>query len=180
MPEPVKQEKYGDLKRATRNAGITAICVFAIDTFLLGAPAFSSLFAIYVVLYLLPVTLFSILNRPKLKFFGYKLLIYAVMVIASIGLHEFEITNAEHRAEPIIAAVNKYQQDKGHYPDGLANLVPAYLAEIPEARIIPAAFAPTGYSYFGAPDDPHLMFVDFPPFGRMSWSFQQKEWITID
>lgn len=180
MPESDKQEKYSDLKKATRKSGITAISIFAIDTFILGAPAFSTFVLIYVVLYLFPVSVFSILNRPKLKFFGYKLLIYAAMVIASIGLHEFEITNAQHRGETIITAVNNYQQDKGRYPDTLENLVPVYLPEIPAARVIPTVIAPTDFYYLGAPDDPHLMFVEFPPYGRQSWSFQQKEWITID
>ena len=180
MPDPDKQEKYSNLKKATRKSGITAICIFAIDTFILGAPAVSMLFLVYVVLYLFPVTVFSILNRPKLKFFGYKLLIYAAMVIASIGLHEFEITNAQHRGETIVTAVNKYRQDTGHYPAVLENLVPGYLSGIPEARLIPAALAPTVFYYLGAPDDPHLMFVEFPPYGRQSWSFKENKWITID
>ena len=37
MPDPDKQEKYSDLKKATRNSGITAISIFIIDTFILGA-----------------------------------------------------------------------------------------------------------------------------------------------
>ena len=180
MPDPEKQEKYSDLKKTARKAGITAICIFAVDSFLLGAPMFTSLVVFYAVLYLLPVTLFSILNKPKLKFFGCKLLIYTAMIFASFGLHEFDITLTQHRAETVINAVNKYRQDKGHYPDALENLIPDYLPEIPDARVIPIALTTSSFFYLGAPDDPHLMFMDYPPLGRQSWSFKDKEWITID
>jgi hypothetical protein len=35
------------------------------------------------------------------------------------------------KAKPILAALEKYKQDKGHYPEMLAHLIPLYLSEIP-------------------------------------------------
>jgi len=92
-----------------------------------------------------------------------------------IGFHSYDLSLARSRAETIIAAADRYHQDKGAYPANLQQLVPAYLADIPQPRIVPGRFY-----YLGGPESPHLMYVEFPPFGRVSWSFVEREWITID
>lgn len=176
MVDQDKQEKYGNLKKTLIVSGIAAVSILIIDTFVLGAPVFSSFVFLYVVVYLLPVTLFSIRNRPKLRHFGYRLVIYTFLVASSFGLHNYDTDVARQRAETIIAAVEAYHSDKGRYPDSLHSLVPEYISEIPQSRI----FVSGTFFYLGAPDDPHLMYVDYPPFGRVSWSFKDREWITID
>lgn len=175
MADPAPEDKYKQLKRATITTGVAAVCIFVIDSFVIGAPTFTFFVAIYVVFYLLPVTLFSIRNKPKRRFFGNKLLIYGVMVAASLGFYTWDISMAEQKADRIIGAVNQYYLDEGRYPLSLANLVPGYLPEIPKPRIVPGVFY-----YVGAPDDPHLMYAHMPPFGRMSWSFREKKWVELD
>lgn len=176
MADQNSQGKYSNLKKALAISGLVSVFILIFDTFVLGAPVFSTLVLIYVVFYLAPVTLFSIKNRQKLRYFGYKTAIYTFLVISSFGLHQYDTSIARQRAETIIDAVNHYQQDKGRYPESLHNLVPGYLPEIPQSRI----FVSGNFFYQGAPEDPHLMYVDYPPFGRVSWSFKDREWITID
>ena len=175
MTELEQQEKYKNLKKATLETGIAAVFIFIFESYLLGAPIFSVFVVIYLIFYLVPVCLFSFKNIPRLRFYGYKLLIYTILVFSTFGFHAYDISIAMQRADKIITAAEQYHQDNGRYPDTLENLVPAYMSEIPSPRIAPGVFY-----YLGAPEDPHLMFVEFPPFGRLSWSFINKVWITID
>jgi|SRR3989304_4177669 len=175
MTEPDKQEKYKNLKKATILSGVIALCIFIFDSLMIGAPMITAFVMIYLIVYIAPVTLFSIRNRPRFKYFGGKFLIYAILIFSSFWFHTYDISLAQQRSEIIISAVNQYHQDNGRYPDTLQTLVPAYLPEIPEPRIAPGEFY-----YGGAPDNPFLMFVEYPPFGRRSWNFANKEWISID
>ena len=50
--------------------------------------------------------------------------------------------------DPIIAALEQFQADKGMYPDSLAELVPDYIASIPtEVNNNPIAYSKTEESY---------------------------------
>lgn len=175
MTETASADKYGQLKRASVTTGLVAICIFIVDSFVIGTPTFSVFVAIYVIFYVFPVTLISIKHKPKLRFFGYKLVIYSVLVAASFGFYTYDTSVAEQRADAIIAAVDQYHLDQGRYPLSLVHLVPAYLPEIPKPRIVPGTFY-----YLGAPEDPHLVYVHMPPFGKLSWSFRDKQWIELD
>ena len=42
----------------------------------------------------------------------------------------------EKQAQKIIFALDRYKNDNGHYPTYLADLVPRYLARVPDARIL--------------------------------------------
>jgi len=170
-----KPDKYRHLKLATTLSGLAAIAFFAFDAFLVGAPAMSSFILLYLLFYLMPVSLFSLRNKPRLKYFSYKAIIYTLLIAASFGFHAYDISIAEARAQNLIAAVDHFHQDKGVYPDTLQNMVPAYLPGIPRVRLGPGIFY-----YVGAPENPHLMYADYPPFGRVSWSFSDSKWISID
>lgn len=170
-----KQEVYLNPKKPLILSGFTAISIFIFESFIMGAPMISTFVLIYLVVYLIPVTLFSFRNKPKLRFMGSKLAIYTLMVIACFGFRAYDLSLAEKRSEMVISAVDQYYRDKGEYPDSLFSLVPVYLSDIPKPRIAPGVFY-----YFGAPNDPFLMYADTPPFGRLSWSFRNKEWTSLD
>ena len=175
MDRKNKQEVYLNPKKPLILSVLTAVGIFVFDSFVTGAPTFSIFVLIYLVVYLVPVTLFSIKNKSKLRFFAGKLAIYTLMLIACFGFRFYDLSLAEKRSEMVISAVDQYYQDKGHYPSSLFELVPAYLPEIPKPRIAPGEFY-----YMGAPEDPHLMYADTPPFGRLSWSFKNREWTSLD
>jgi hypothetical protein len=175
MTKPDKEEKFKNLKKETTLSGLGAIFIFIFDSFVLGSPMFSVFALIYLLVYIIPVTVIAIKNKPKLRFFGYKLVIYTILVISTFGLHSYDISLAEQSAGVVISAIDQYHQDKGHYPHTLYDLVPAYISEIPRPRIAPGVFR-----YVGGSEDPHLMYTDMAPFGRVSWSFKNTEWIHID
>lgn len=174
MNEIKKEEKYQHVKRATILSCLSAVAIFIFESFMVGAPMISMFVLIYVII-LIPGTLLSIRNKPRLKYYGYRLIVYTVLVASSFGFHQFDLSIARSRAETVIAAVEKYREDKSAYPESLQGLVPGYITEIPKPRI-----APSRFYYLGTPQDPHLMYMEFPPFGSVSWSFNNKEWITID
>lgn len=174
MNETSQEQKYQNLKKIVIKAVILALVIFVFEAFMLGAPVFSVLIVIYLLLYLYPATLFRIRNKPAFRFYGSRALIYTILVVSSIGFHNFDVYLGKKRGETVIAAIEKYHDDKGSYPGNLQNLVPEYLAEIPKPRIAPGIFY-----YQGAPDDPHLMFTSYAPFGRLSWSFKDRKWTEI-
>jgi hypothetical protein len=85
----------------------------------------------------------------------------------------------EERAERIIAAVESYKSANGKYPDGLDQLAPQFIAEVPtKARV---SFGDNGFRYRAGSDGrPTLMYVALPPFGRRIYSFETKSWGFID
>ena len=59
--------------------------------------------------------------------------IYALMFVATLALISSNVRLAYHRAVPVISAVSRYHSERGHYPETLDELVPAYLPSIPHA-----------------------------------------------
>jgi hypothetical protein len=59
--------------------------------------------------------------------------IYTLMFVATMALLLSNIRLAQHRADPVISAVNRYHSEHGHYPKTLDELVPAYLPSVPRA-----------------------------------------------
>ena len=174
MTEAGKLAKYQDLKRVRISSGVIAVCIFAID-FVLSSPTFTLFVLLYVVFVLVPVALFSFKNKPKLRYVSNKILVYLVLFGVTFGFYAYDLSLASQRSELVIAAVDRYYEERGRYPGALQELVPAYLPEIPKPKITPSMFY-----YVQAPDNPHLMYTGLSPFERHSWSFINKEWYYID
>jgi hypothetical protein len=105
--------------------------------------------------------------------------IYLSAVAVVLGLIPINRQIGEERAERIISAVENYYAAKGKYPDGLNQLAPQFIAEIPtKARV---SFGDNGFRYhLGSEGRPTLMYVAMPPFGRRVYSFETKSWGVID
>jgi len=85
---------------------------------------------------------------------------------------------AKSRAERVIAACEAYRTANGGYPENLQQLVPAYLPEIPRARI---ALTFDRFDYIRMVGREHgtqtmLMYTTVPPFGHASYTFETKRW----
>jgi len=83
-------------------------------------------------------------------------LVSALLIVGSIELGrwqgEYFLAKSRNEVAPVvIAALERYQKDFGHYPDDLQNLVPDYLPAIPHARVgwIPAPDQDLMYTYLG-------------------------------
>lgn len=61
---------------------------------------------------------------------------------------------AIRQCEPLIAAIERYWQEKGYYPESLADLRPAYLAELPSTSVMGV----NRFAYEKTPDAYHLYF----------------------
>lgn len=85
---------------------------------------------------------------------------------------------AKSRAGRVIAACEAYRTANGVYPENLQQLVPAYLPEIPRARI---ALTFDRFDYIRMVGREYgtqtmLMYTTVPPFGHASYTFETKRW----
>jgi hypothetical protein len=91
------------------------------------------------------------------------------MLIVSFSTFFYKCNVNQQQAEEVINAIYQYQQDKGEYPNELPLLVPNYVDSVP------------GFLYYSMKEDNvFLTFVAVPPFGRMVWDFEKKEWDYLD
>jgi hypothetical protein len=174
MSEAANQAKYQDLKRVRLISGLIAASILVID-FLMASPTLTLFLALYVFFVLLPVTVFSFKNKPRMRYTGTKLVIYGCLLAWSYGFYTYDLALARRRAETVITAVDQFHHDQGRYPATLEELVPAYLGAIPRPRLVPGAFR-----YSQSPGDPYLMYSGLGMFDRYSWSFTNQEWYYLD
>lgn len=165
---------YPSTKRVVISSCMIAGFIFAFD-FLFGSPTFTIFLFMYAFFILIPVALFSVRNKPRLRKVTTKLMVYTVFFALTFGFYTYDMSLARQRAELVIAAVDRYYTEHGNYPATLADLIPDYLAEIPSPRIVPSEF-----DYRNTPDNPVLMYTGLSPFERYSWNFNNKEWYYID
>jgi len=85
-------------------------------------------------------------------------------------------TLARHRAHQIVAACDAFSRDQGRLPDSLAQLVPRYLPSVPLAKY---TLLSNRFFYF-AGERHSLMWVETPPFGRPTYSFEERRWGYLD
>ncbi len=86
---------------------------------------------------------------------------------------------AESRFEVAIQACKQYQKDKGHYPDKLEDLVPAYMYSVPRAKY--CVMFGEFYYFAGSGDlSPMLMWTKLPPFGRPFYVFKDGRYGYLD
>lgn len=86
---------------------------------------------------------------------------------------------AKGRAERVISACEAYRTENGVYPRDLAQLVPAFLPEIPRARVALTADRfdyITTLDHTGGGERTMLMFTTVPPFGHAAYTFETKRW----
>jgi len=95
--------------------------------------------------------------------------IYAALCASTMGVILSNWRMAQHRATPVIAAIEHFRSDRGQYPSALEELCPSYLPSIPRA-----GFTLVGRRYGYIADRPQLYFpamfhgivaYDFPTHG---------------
>jgi len=79
---------------------------------------------------------------------------------------------AQHRATPVISAVNRYRSEHGHYPTNLNELVPAYLPSIPHAGFTRMS---RDFRYYN--ERPQLYFAGMF-HGVFAYDFPTESWRT--
>jgi len=112
--------------------------------------------------------------------------VLSVWALISLSLMSVRVDNwlARGRAEIVIAAVERFRQEHGRFPEDLDELVPTYLPAIPRAK--PFTLGHFGeFWYMGAPADhpelePFLTYTDVPPFGRVDYGFRSRRFGRLD
>jgi hypothetical protein len=100
--------------------------------------------------------------------------IYALLCVATVGILTSNWRVAQHRAAPVISAIDRFHSDQGRYPNTLDELVPAYLPSIPRAGF---TWLARRFGYYA--ERPQLY---FPAMfhGVVSYDFSTHSWTTND
>jgi len=162
-----------------RGTLVAAIVIFVIDAFGFSQGVWSVLGALVLVV----VTLVSIRRTSKPRVVLLKIGIALILVPAVWASLYAQNALAQSRATTVIAAVERYHEDRGAYPKHLDDLVPAYLPSVPRAKY--EVFG--SFDYFdgtagnpNAAQNPTLFYTDLPPFGRPTYNFVEHRWGYLD
>lgn len=105
------------------------------------------------------------------------LAIYLSAVALVFGLNALNNRLAQSRADFLITAVNLFHSENQVYPQSLEELVPRYIKEVPLAKY---TLEFNQFRYTRSETDTYLYYMDMPPFGRPTYSFQKGEWFYLD
>lgn len=106
------------------------------------------------------------------------------LICVSLGSVRLDNWIARGRAESLIAAIERFEKDNGHFPLELDELVPTYLPTIPRAK--PFTLGSFGeFWYMGTPPghpevEPFLSYTEIPPFGRVDYGFHRRRFGRLD
>jgi hypothetical protein len=103
--------------------------------------------------------------------------IYLLMAVAVLGTKYTNEVIARHRADMVISAVRHYEHRHNRLPTQLEELVPDFLPSVPRAKYT-LLFG--SFWYLASPNHHTLMWMTFPPFGRMLYRFEDGKWGQLD
>jgi hypothetical protein len=83
---------------------------------------------------------------------------------------------AEANAEQVVRACEKFHSVCGRYPQTLKELVPSYLTSIPRAKYCAAG----NFYYYNSEDDLPILWWNKFGYYRKVYSFDRKQWGSID
>jgi hypothetical protein len=114
--------------------------------------------------------------RPSEKRWHYLgvAVVYASLCVSTIGVIVSNWRVAQHRAAPVISAIERFHSEQGRYPGTLNELCPAYLPSIPKPGF---TLLSRRYGYIA--DRPQLY---FPAMfhGIVAYDFATHNWTTND
>lgn len=116
---------------------------------------------------------FASVRSKRLRNLG----IYLSAVVLVFGLNALNNRLAQSRADFLITAVNLFYSENQGYPQSLEQLVPRYIKEVPLAKY---TLVFNQFRYARSETDTYLYYMDLPPFGRPTYSFQKAEWLYLD
>ena len=148
-----------------------------IDAFLLGQGVISVGLCIAGVFYFLPRAIVARQDETRFRLRLSKAAIIIVAGVAALGIIVYGNVIARERAEKLIVAVEQFHAKHGRYPKRLEEVVPAFIADIPVAKYVLIA---DKFIYFGSDSRHSLMYVFAPPFGRHVYTFEERQWTTLD
>lgn len=176
MNEEVVESAPSPAAQLRTSLGI-AVAIFLIDAILLGQGIVAAITVLLMLFYALPRALWAGYkkNRDLRNLRFAKMGIYlgaAALVLAVINI---DLHFTRQRADEVIAALNKYQAQRGNYPDKLEALVPEFLPAVPDARI---SLTQNQFYYHATAKSHDLSYIVIPPFGLNSYNLENGRWIV--
>ena len=160
-----------------RRTVIIAIILFGLDAFWLN----QGMIALITVLFALPIMIIKALFRWKDKpLLKKRLTACGIYLLMSLLIFTSIFINnklARSRAEMLIAACEKYKDNKNEYPKKLSDLVPNFIDDIPVAKY---TLNSNRFYYTSSKDSHSLFYVAMPPFGRPTYFFEKQKWTYTD
>lgn len=160
----------------TRTA-VSAMLLVLIDALVFNQGVLSVLVGLWQLLVALPRAL---MVRKLAAQRGWRLRRIALWLAAVAVVLAFNVASnrlAQMRADTLVAAVKAFHAQHQRYPKALAELVPAFVPEVPRAKY---TLVFNRFWYSASDGDAMLFYVALPPFGRPTYTFSRGEWGYID
>jgi hypothetical protein len=121
----------------------------------------------------------SVVHRPGWGLALARLLIPALIFWLVKTNSRFQLSLAEANGQRVVAACEKYRDDKGRFPKKLNDLVPAYMSSVPFAKY---CLGPGCGFFYGAPanGNPILAWEIGAPGFRRIYNFGTRRWGYLD
>jgi len=147
------------------------------DAFVFGQAVISVILCFTSVLYFLPRAVAARRDAARFKLRLYKVAITFIVGLAALGVIVYGNVIARERAELLIVTVEQFYGKHGRYPERLEEVAPEFISAIPRAKYV-MIFDEFRYSASGSRH--WLMYVEVPPFGRRTYTFEDHKWTYVD
>ncbi|CAB1370640.1 hypothetical protein [Denitratisoma oestradiolicum] len=163
--------------RSLSHALVLGMLLIVVDGLVLNQGGIALLVMLWLLLVGMPRTLlarkYAVQRRRRLS--GQGICCAAALLVLAMNYANNQL--ARSRAENLVAAVETFHRDQQRYPHRLDELVPRYLSRLPLAKY---TLMFNEFRYIPGEQDPELLYVELPPFGRPVYSFRRKEWGYLD
>ena len=156
---------------------ILATSWFALDGFVFQQGIISAILILLCVLWMAPSAFLARKDQLLLRFRSRRAAAYFLAALAALGVIRANGYLAQRRAEIVVAAVRKYREKHGQYPQQLQEVTPEFLPSIPLARY---SFMWNEFVYFKTGETPRFYYVAYPPFLRNFYNFESSTWGQMD
>jgi hypothetical protein len=164
-------------KPSIGRAVLLGTLLVVIDAFFLNQGAIALLVGLWMLLVGLSRTFvakkYATVRAARLR----NIAVYFVAVILVFVFNALNNHLAQSRANALISAVKAFHGKNQRYPRSLEELVPDYVERVPLAKY---TLMVNKFWYYTSDQDASLFYVDFPPFGRPTYSFRRDAWDYLD
>jgi len=164
-------------ERSLAFVAVAAVSLGTADAFFFGQAVIAFFLCVTGALYYPLRAIQARKDGARLKLRLSKAAITSVAGFAALGVVAYGNVMARDRAESLIVSVERFQARHGRYPERLEEMVPEFVAEIPRAKYVVIA---DRFRYSRSGSRHSLMYVEMPPFGRRIYTFEDRQWTTLD
>jgi len=164
-----------------RTSLVIAAVLYVLDALVLDQGVLAILAVLIVAVIRLPRAVLALVRAgwAAARSHALTVLIYVLMAVSVLGTKYVNDRIARDRADVVIAAVRQFELRHGRLPDRLEELAPNFLPSVPRAKYTLVAVF-NSFTYDATPGRHVLMWTALPPFGRVTYNFEQGRWGHLD